>query len=105
MWPELLRVLGTFPFRCSTFLHTFHTVPFPAGVGDPRFEYVMTVPPFLTPDLAGVQFLGKPLLVMSLIRITAAERERAVVGSSRTVVNGLPDVLDTWLIDGRGDRA
>jgi hypothetical protein len=100
-WPELLRTLGTFPFRCSTFLHAYHTVPFPEGVGDARFTYVMTVPPFLTPDLAGVQFLGAPLLVMSVVRITGPERERAVAESSKTVVDSLPDNLDTWLIDGR----
>jgi hypothetical protein len=100
-WPELLRVLGTFPFRSATFLHTYHTVPFPNGVGDPRFTYIMTVPPFLTPDLAKVQFLGEPLLVMAVMRITGGERDRAVVESSRRVVDSLPDLLDTWLIDGR----
>jgi hypothetical protein len=101
IWPELLRVLGTFPFRCSTFLHPYHTVPFPDGVGEPRFTYVMTTPPFLVSNLAKARFLGEPLLVMSTIRITEAERQLAVEESSRTLVERLPDELDTWLIDGR----
>ncbi len=102
-WPELLRVLGTFPFRCSTFLHLYHTVPFPEGVADSRFPYVMTIPPFLASDLARARFLGEPLLVMSVIRITEEECNRAVARSSRTLVNELPDELDTWLIDGRAN--
>ena len=101
---ELLQILGTMPFRSATFLHLYHTVPFPDGVGDPRFTYVMTVPPFLVSDLARIEFLGERLLVMSLIRITKGERLRAVEESSQVVVDSLPDVLDTWLIDGRGGR-
>lgn len=101
IWPELLRVLGTFPFRASTFLHLYHTIPFPKGVGDQRFTYVMTIPPFLLSDLAKCCFLGEPLLVMSLIRITEAERNLAVKQSSSILVDMLPDLLDTWLIDGR----
>lgn len=99
---QLLNVLGTMPFRSATFLHLYHTVPFPDGVGDPRFTYTMTVPPFLVGALARLKFLGERLLVMSLIRITEGERQRAVEESSQVVVDSLPDVLDTWLIDGRG---
>lgn len=102
---DLLTVLGTMPFRDATFLHLYHTVPFPDGIGDPRFTYVMTIPPFLVEDLVKVAFLGQPLVVMSIIRITAEERQRAAATSSRQVVNSLPDDLETWLLDGRGGGA
>ncbi len=99
---DLLHVLGTMPFQDDTFLHYFHTVPFPEGIGDPRFTYAMTVPPFLCSELAKLDFLGNPLVMMMVIRITAEEQKRAVRTSSEQVVENLPDVLDTWLIDGRG---
>ena len=35
--PELIRVLGIMPFQDDTYLHLYHTVPFPQGVGDLRF--------------------------------------------------------------------
>lgn len=101
VWADLLHCLGTFPFRTATFLHTHHTVPFPDGIGDPRFTYALTIPPFLAPGLAQARFLGDSLLVMSVIRITAEERQSAVSTSSRQLVDSLPDTLDSWLIDGR----
>jgi hypothetical protein len=101
IWAELLRVLGTFPFGARTCLHAYHTVPFPDGLGDPRFTYAMTIPPFVKPELADLRFLGEPLVVLSVIRITADERNMAVRTSSQSVVESLPDTLETWLIDGR----
>lgn len=99
-WAELLRVLGTFPFRARTFLHVYHTVPFPDGIGERRFTYVMTIPPFLSPKLHGLSFLGHPLLSMGVIRITEDDRDLAIQNSSQYLVDRLPDELDTWLIDG-----
>lgn len=101
LWADLLVTLGTFPFRCNTFLHLHHTVPFPDGVGDHRFPCTLTIPPFLAPGLFDARFLGGPLLVISVIRITAQERDYAVAHSSRALVDALPDALDTWLVDGR----
>lgn len=95
--------MATFPFRARTFLHCYHTVPWPGGVGSPRFTYIMTIPPFTTPELSRISFLGQELLVMSLIRITDEERQKAVEEGSRVLVDSLPDILDTWLIDGRSD--
>lgn len=105
VWAELLRTLATFPFRCGTFLHAYHSVPFPLGVVDPQFTYALTIPPFLASDLADARFLGEPLVVMSLICITSEERNRTMAQSSRTLVDDLPDMLDTWLIDGRSAGA
>ena len=99
--PDLLQVLATFPFRCDTFLHLYHTVPFPEGVENPAFTHVMTIPPFLVPDLAKARFLGERLVLMSIIVITDQERESAVREGSEALVERLPDLLDTWLIDAR----
>lgn len=98
---ELLQVLGRMPFEDDTFLREYHTVPFPQGVGDPKFTYIMTIPPFLVKELDDLSFLEEPLEVMSVIRITTDEREFAVEHSSRELVDNLPDELGTWLIDGR----
>lgn len=98
---ELLQVLGRMPFEDDTYLREYHTVPFPQGVGDPKFTYIMTIPPFLVKELDDLSFLDEPLEVMSVIRLTPDEREFAVEYSSRELVDNLPDELSTWLIDGR----
>ncbi|HEX6045405.1 MAG TPA: suppressor of fused domain protein [Pyrinomonadaceae bacterium] len=98
---ELLQVLGRMPFEADTYLREYHTVPFPQGIEDPKFTYIMTIPPFLVKEFDGLSFLDEPLEVMSVIRITSDEREFAVEHSSRELVDNLPDELDTWLIDGR----
>ncbi|MFN0199106.1 MAG: suppressor of fused domain protein [Planctomycetaceae bacterium] len=100
-WPDLLNIMGVFPFKEDTFLHNYNTVPFPDGIGDPKFTYAATVPPYLEPRLANLEFLGARLYIFMVIRITDAERGFAVETSTVSLVNELPDVLDTWLIDGR----
>jgi hypothetical protein len=67
---ELLQVLGRMPFENDTYLREYHTVPFPQGVGDPKFTYIMTIPPFIK-ELGDLSFLDEPLEVMSVIRITS----------------------------------
>ena len=63
----------------------------------------MTTPPFLVDELAHLTLLDQPLIMMSVIRITAKEREIAVERSSQYLVDTLPNEVDTWLIDGRLD--
>lgn len=98
---ELAEILGSMPFRDDTFLHLYHTVPFPQGIGDPRFTYIMTIPPFLMEKMADMLFLDEPLVMLAVIRITAEERRVAFERSSQFVVATLPNELDTWLLDGR----
>jgi len=98
---DLLQVLGRMPFEDDTYLREYHTVPFPQGVGDLKFTYIMTIPPFLVKELDDLSFLDEPLEMMSVIRITTEEREFAVEYSSRELIDNLPDELGTWLIDGR----
>jgi hypothetical protein len=99
---QLLRVLGQVPFSAPTFLHYYHTVPFPQGVLAPQFKSVLLIPPFLASNLATFELLpGESVLLLQVIAITESERKFAMAKGSEKLVEELPDDLSTWLLDGR----
>lgn len=99
--PEYLRVLGEYPFDERTFLSANHTIPIPNHIIGSSHPFVMLIPPFLLEKAHSFDLNNNVVFTISGICITEEERNLAVRNSSEELINGLPDELDTWLLDGR----
>jgi hypothetical protein len=100
--PAVLHTLGKMPFEFSTFLHYYHTIPFPQGLPAEPYTFAFLIPPFLAENLRAFPLgSGQTVTLLQVIPITAKERDYAVKHGSRALVEQLPDLLSTWLFDGR----
>ena len=104
--PAVLFTLGKMPFAFRTFLHHYHSVPFPQGLPVEPYTYALLIPPFLAEGLRSFPlFPGQTVTLLQVIPITASERKYAVKYGSREFVAQLPDLLSSWLFDGRSGGA